>query len=67
MKDFELTVTLPASVTDPEGIDEDTMFESYFEDGAIHIRRIDDSEITPEPDCIGCPFFCEEHEICILD
>ncbi len=75
----EFTITLPEELLDVLGIDEDTMFESYFEDGKIKVRIIDedfeddyddeeiyeDDEIPEE--CTECPHYCWRCGVCTLD
>ena len=41
----KFTVVLPESLTDVLGIDEETVLETFFEDGKIKIRIIDDDGI----------------------
>ena len=57
------------------GIDEDTAFETYYEDGRIRIRVLDDEELEDEVDedlsipekCVLCPKFCWHCRKCTID
>ena len=40
----EFKITLPDELLKTFGIDEDTAFEAYFEDGAIKARILDEDE-----------------------
>ena len=40
----EFTILLPEKLTAALDIDEDTLFETYFDDGKIKVRVIDESE-----------------------
>ena len=72
----EFKITLPEELLETFGIDEDTPFEAYFEDGCIKVRILDeddldifDDEVEDDEfeDCIGCPYFCEECGTCTYD
>ena len=72
----EFKITLPEELLETFGIDEDTLFEAYFEDGCIKVRILDEEELTNYDDvveedeidkCIGCPYFCEECGTCTYD
>ena len=72
----EFKITLPEELLETFGIDEDTPFEAYFEDGCIKVRILDEEELTNYDDvveedeideCIGCPYFCEECGTCTYD
>lgn len=41
----EFKITLPDELLETFGIDEDTPFEAYFEDGAIKVRILDEDEL----------------------
>lgn len=48
-------------------LDENTLFESYYEDGKVVVRVLDDKnqqEIESNP-CDMCPFFCKSKGICV--
>lgn len=69
----EMVLVLPEETVKTLGIDEDTAFETYFEDGAIKIRVLDDDEIEepkeivfPEK-CHACAWFCRKRGTCTLD
>ena len=61
----EFKITLPEELLETFGIDEDTPFEAYFEDGCIKVRILDEDDEFE--DCIGCPYFCEECGTCTYD
>ena len=72
----EFKITLPEELLETFGIDEDTLFEAYFEDGCIKVRILDEEEFAIFDDeveedefdeCIGCPYFCEECGTCTYD
>ena len=70
----EFKITLPEELLETFGIDEDTPFEAYFEDGCIKVRILDeddldifDDEDDEFEDSIGCPYFCEECGTCTYD
>ena len=44
----EFTILLPEKLTAALDIDEDTLFETYFDDGKIKVRVIDESEFEDE-------------------
>ena len=56
-------------------IDEDTAFETYYEDGRIRLRVLDDEELEDEVDedlsipekCVLCPNFCWHCRKCTID
>ena len=45
MDKFEFALIVPKCLTTDMGINEDTMFEAYYEDGAIHIKEINETDI----------------------
>ena len=72
----EFKITLPEELLETIGIDEDTPFEAYFEDGCIKVRILDEDDLDifdvededdEFEDCIGCPYFCEECGTCTYD
>ena len=72
----EFKITLPEELLETFGIDEDTPFETYFEDGCIKVRILDEDDLDifddededdEFEDCIGCPYFCEECGTCTYD
>ena len=72
----EFKITLPEELLETFGIDEDTPFEAYFEDGYIKVRILDEDDLDifdvededdEFEDCIGCPYFCEECGTCTYD
>lgn len=67
MDKFEFTLIVPKCLTTDIGINEDTMFEAYYEDGAIHIKEINETDMDLVHECFGCPYFCNKHETCVLE
>lgn len=74
----EFKITLPDELLSTFGIDEDTPFEAYFEDGAIRVRILDEDELdiynsedfddeSGVDECIGCPYYCENCGACLYD
>ena len=64
----EFTITLPDELLDALGIDEDTIFEAFYEDGKIKVRPLDEADLdediedsdedeVPEK-CVLCPNYC---------
>ena len=49
----EFTILLPEKLTAALDINEDTLFETYFDDGKIKVRVIDESEF--EDELSNCP------------
>lgn len=64
----EFTILLPEKLTAALDIDDDTLFETYFDDGKIKVRVIDESEFENElsncdlidngKECAECPNYC---------
>lgn len=71
--DVRIKIDMPDEVADTLGIDEDSVLESYYENGYIYIRKVDDDEIdelTHEDDCDeceDCAMLCPHCQHCILD
>lgn len=71
--DVRIKIDVPDEVADTLGIDEDSVLESYYEDGYIYIRKVDDDEIEElihEDDCDeceDCAMLCPHCNHCILD
>ena len=74
----EFKIMLPDELLKTFGIDRDTAFEAYFEDGAIKVRILDEDEDIygiddfneddcDLEDCTGCPYFCEKCGACLYD
>ena len=78
----EFSFTLPEDLLDALGINEDSMFETYFEDGRVRIRLLDEDEcqeeaknedVVDEEDlnipekCVLCPNFCWHCRKCTID
>lgn len=71
--DVKMKIDLPDEVADTLGIDEDSVLESYYENGYIYIHKVDDDELeelTHEDDCEeceDCAMLCPHCNHCILD
>lgn len=71
----EILLVLPEETLMALGIDEDTAFETFFEDGAIKIRILDEEDLNEDKyfeddipfECIDCPHFCWRCSVCTLD
>ena len=79
----EFAITLPEDLLDALGIDEDTLFEAYYDDGKIKVRILDeealedefedddedfdDDDIDVPEECAECPHFCWHCGVCTLD
>lgn len=78
----EFAITLPEKLLDTLGIDEDTLFEAYFDNGKIKVRILDEEDLedkfeeddedfydddeVPE-ECAECPHYCWHCGVCTLD
>lgn len=71
--DVRMKIDMPDEMADTLGIDEDSVLESYYENGYIYIRKVDDEELeelTHEDDCEecgDCAMLCPHCNQCILD
>ena len=71
--DVRIKIDLPNEVADTLGIDEDSVLESYYENGYIYIRKVDDDELEElahESDCEECEecaMLCQHCQHCILE
>lgn len=78
----EFSFTLPEDLLDALGINEDSIFETYFEDGRVRIRLLDEEECQEEAEnedvvdeedlnipekCVLCPNFCWHCRKCTID
>lgn len=73
----EFTILLPEKLTTALDIDEDTLFETYFDDGKIKVRIIDESEFENElsncdltdngKECAECPNYCHSCGRCLFE
>lgn len=78
----EFSFTLPEDLLDALGINEDSMFETYFEDGRVKIRLLDEEDCQEEAEnedvvddedlnipekCVLCPNFCWHCRKCTID
>lgn len=73
----EFTITLPDELLDALGIDEDTLFEAFYEDGKIKVRPLDEADLdediedsdeneVPEK-CVLCPNYCWKCGSCTIN
>ena len=44
----EFAITLPEDLLNALGIDEDTLFEAYYDDGKIKVRILDEEALEDE-------------------
>lgn len=44
----EFAITLPEKLLETLGIDEDTLFEAYFDNGKIKVRILDEDEFEDD-------------------
>ena len=73
----EFTILLPEKLTAALDIDEDTLFETYFDDGKIKVRVIDESKFEDElsncdltdngKECAECPNYCRSCGRCLFE
>lgn len=72
----EMVIVLPEKTVKSLGLDEDTIFETYFEDGKIVIHVLDEDDLDEVEDCedsdipeecFECPHFCWHCGVCTLD
>lgn len=73
----EFTILLPKKLTAALDINEDTLFETYFDDGKIKVRVIDESEFEDELSncdltgndkaCAECPNCCRSCGRCLFE
>jgi hypothetical protein len=54
--EFKIKVRIDNALIKALGIDEDTVFETYFDDGEIVIRPVSAEEISELSPCEDCPF-----------
>ena len=73
----EFTITLPDELLDALGIDEDTIFEAFYEDGKIKVRPLEEADLdediedsdedeVPEK-CVLCPNYCWKCGSCTIN
>ena len=72
--EVKIKIAMPDEVAENLGIDEDSVLESYYEDGYIYIHKVDDDELNELAhedddcsDCENCEMFCPHCQSCILD
>ena len=73
----EFTILLPEKLTAALDIDEDTLFETYFDDGKIKVRVIEESDFEDElsncdltdngKECAECPNYCRNCGRCLFE
>lgn len=77
----EFTITLPENLLEALGINEDTLFEAYFDDGKIKVSVLDEDDLDDEfeddedfddedevpEECAECPHYCRHCGVCMLD
>ncbi len=73
----EFTILLPEKLTAALDINEDTLFETYFDDGKIKVRVIDESDFEDElsncdltdndKECAEYPNYCRSCGRCLFD
>jgi hypothetical protein len=73
----EFAITLPEKLLETLGIDEDTLFEAYFDNGKIKVRILDEDEFEDDDgsyyedevfeECAECPHYCRHCGVCTLD
>lgn len=70
----EFKITLPEELLNALGIDEDTLFETYFDTGSIKVRILDEDDLENEfeddevpEECAECPYYCWHCGACTLD
>lgn len=69
----EFRITLPEELLNTLGIDEDTLFEAYFDAGSIKVRILDEDDLEDEfedevpEECTECPHYCWHCGVCTLD
>lgn len=65
---FQLNLRLAPEIIQKLNLNEDTVIEAYFDNGAIIVRILDEDEsegFDPVP-CIACPLFCKAKGICTI-
>ncbi len=73
----EFTITLPDELLDALGIDEDTIFEAFYEDGKIKVRPLDEADLNEDIEdseedevpekCVLCPNYCWKCGSCTIN
>lgn len=63
-ENVKIKISLDSELCETLGIDENTSFETYFENGCIVVRVCEEAE---EIDCAGCPYYCTACGNCTLD
>ena len=81
-RNFELSIKISEEIAEKLGIDEGTVFDTYYEDGRLIITAVDDEEYYDDEDdydeddeliectggdCSNCEYWCDECGECIID
>lgn len=64
--EIKLRVDMPKEVAEAFGINEDTVFDSYYENGQIHICVVPPEELA-DTDDEYCEFICPHCKKCLFD
>jgi len=64
---FQFNLDVDPEIAEELSLDEDTVFETYFEDGKVIVRILEDADSQEFESTPGdmCPFFCKKKVICI--
>lgn len=70
--DVRIKIGLPMETAAALDIDDESVLESYYEDGFIYIRKLSDEEVTAESDdcdsdCDNCEMLCPHCGHCCYD
>lgn len=70
--DVRIKIDLPIETATALDIDNESVLESYYEDGFIYIRKLNDEELTDESDdcnsdCDNCEMLCPHCGHCCCD
>ena len=77
-RNFELSINISEEIAEKLGIDESTVFDTYYEDGRLIIAVVDEDEEyydeeddeyidCTEDDCDECEYRCPHCGECTLD
>lgn len=70
--DVRIKIELPEETAEALDIDENSVLESYYEDGFIYIHKMPDEELTDEDEdcdrnCDSCESYCPNCGHCRYD
>ncbi len=73
--DVRIKIDLTDEVAETLGIDEDSVLETYYDNGYLYIQKVDDDELedlshddmSESEECEDCALFCPHCQHCILD